>query len=77
MLVAHRRDVQIEQVSQTTAGEPLAVLVVEGNTFPQFKLSDANWNNYSAWKREGGENPILRTPTIPTVQPVREPDRLG
>ena len=34
---------------------PRGYLSVSGNALPPFALSRANWENYAAWKREGGD----------------------
>lgn len=56
-----RQDVTLERVeSSDPERPPRGYLSIDGSEFPPFKLSDANWNNYVAWKREGGEDPLAR-----------------
>jgi hypothetical protein len=47
---------------------PRGYLSIEGVDFPPFKLSRANWENYVAWKREGGEDPLAEQ-APPVVRP--------
>lgn len=71
VLITTRSDVHLERVeSEDPDRPPRGYLSVEGLQFPPFKLSDANWNNYVAWKREGGEDPLAAA-DIPSVRPIR------
>lgn len=57
--ISSRRDVSLERVLPDDPDRPpRGYLSIDGNEFPPFKLSDVNWNNYVAWKREGGEDPM-------------------
>jgi hypothetical protein len=62
VIIAAREDVTIERIAADGQGIPAiparGYLTIEGAEFPPFKLSDANWSNYVAWKREGGEDPL-------------------
>ena len=59
--ITTRRDVDLERVVPDDPDRPpRGYLTIEGHEFPPFKLSDANWNNYVAWKREGGVDPLER-----------------
>jgi hypothetical protein len=61
MLVADRRDVILEfENSPDPARPPRGYLSIGPRDYPPFKLSRANWDNYVAWKREGGEDPLER-----------------
>jgi hypothetical protein len=63
-----RQDVNLERVeSSDPERPPRGYLSIDGSEFPPFKLSDVNWNNYVAWKREGGEDPLADR--VPTVNP--------
>jgi hypothetical protein len=66
-IAAAREDVEIEREEGRGGRLPTAFLTVEGQEFPEFGLSAANWKNYAAWKAEGGEPP----PPV-KVRPVRE-----
>jgi hypothetical protein len=71
VLIVARSDVHLDRVeSEDRDRPPRGYLMIEGIPFPPFKLSDANWANYVAWKREGGEDPLANTEP-PTVQPRR------
>lgn len=70
VIIAAREDVSIDRSeSDDPERPPRGYLSIEGVEFPPFKLSDANWNNYVSWKREGGEDPLAVAP--PSVRPVR------
>jgi hypothetical protein len=66
-VAAAREDVRIDREEGRRGRLPTAYLTVEGQEFPGFGLSAANWKNYAAWKTEGGE-----PPPPPKVRPVRE-----
>lgn len=64
VLIAAREDVSLERVeSGDPERPPRGYLSVDGAEYPPFKLSEANWNNYVAWKREGGEDPLASEET--------------
>jgi hypothetical protein len=59
--IAARQDVQLEREEpEDPSRPPLGYLVIEGVPYAPFKLSDANWGNYVAWKQEGGDDPLAR-----------------
>ncbi|MCU0704745.1 MAG: hypothetical protein MUF18_12275 [Fimbriiglobus sp.] len=59
VLITTRRDVTLEfENSPDPAKLPRGYLSIDGHNFPPFKLNRANWDNYVAWKREGGEDPM-------------------
>ena len=59
VIIAARRDVFIEfENSPDPDKPPRGYLSIGRVDFPPFKLSPANWQNYVAWKREGGEDPV-------------------
>jgi hypothetical protein len=59
VLIVAREDVHLERVeSPDSEKPPRGYLSIERAEFPPFKLSEANWSNYVAWKREGGEDPL-------------------
>lgn len=64
VLIAARADVSLERVESGDPERPQrGYLSIEGVEYPPFKLSEANWNNYVAWKREGGEDPLATAQT--------------
>jgi hypothetical protein len=71
VLVASRRDVELVPVRSNEEGRPFVRLFIDGEDFAPFRVSEANWSNYTAWKREGGEEPPPLEPAVPTVFPVR------
>jgi hypothetical protein len=71
VMVASRRDVLMIPARVDREGRPLVALLIEGEEYPMFRVSEANWSNYTAWKREGGEDPPPLEPTVPTVFPSR------
>lgn len=71
VIVADRRDVEMIPAQMDTDGRPFVGLFIEGEQYPPFRISEANWSNYVAWKREGGEEPPPLVPVVPTVFPVR------
>jgi hypothetical protein len=71
VLVASRRDVELVPARSEEEGRPFVRLFIDGEDFPPFRVSEANWSNYVAWKREGGEEPPPLEPVVPTVFPVR------
>ncbi len=71
VIIAARRDVTLERVeADDPERPPRGYLSVEGAEYPPFKLSEANWNNYVAWKREGGEDPLAAAETPPPARPA-------
>jgi hypothetical protein len=59
VIIAARRDVTLEfENSPDPTRPPRGYLSIGQVDFPPFKLSPANWENYAAWKREGGEDPL-------------------
>jgi hypothetical protein len=69
VIITARELVTLERVeADDPERPPRGYLSVEGAEYLPFKLSEANWSNYVAWKREGGEDPLA---TPPTVSPVR------
>ncbi len=71
VMVAARRDVEMIPTYENDGGAPFVHLLIEGAAYPMFRVSEANWSNYVAWKREGGEEPPPLEPAVPTVFPVR------
>ena len=71
VMVASRRDVELVPNRVDQDGIPFVTLFIEGAEYPMFRVSDANWSNYVAWKREGGEEPPPLVPVVPTVFPSR------
>lgn len=56
--IVPREDVTLEaENSPDPDRPPRGYLEIGGSAFPPFALSRANWENYAAWKREGGEEP--------------------
>jgi hypothetical protein len=62
-----RRAVEIEREESGSGRLPVALLRIEGEDYPEFGLTPANWRNYAQWKTEGGDPP----PPV-KVRPVRE-----
>lgn len=59
VIITARRDVILEaEDSPDPDRPPRGYLTIDGADYPPFKLSRANWENYVAWKREGGEDPL-------------------
>ncbi len=59
VIIAARRDVTLEfENADDPTKLPRGYLSIGGMDFPPFKLSPANWENYAAWKRAGGEDPL-------------------
>jgi hypothetical protein len=59
IIIADRRDVVMEfENSPDPDKPPRGYLSIGRLDFPPFKLSPANWENYAAWKRDGGEDPL-------------------
>ncbi len=59
IIIAARRDVALEfENADDPTKLPRGYLSIGGMDFPPFKLSPANWENYAAWKRDGGEDPL-------------------
>jgi hypothetical protein len=57
--VLTRRQVNLEFENSPDPDRPPRGYLTLGHTeFPPFKLSAANWENYAAWKRQGGEDPM-------------------
>lgn len=72
VIITARELVTLERVeSDDPERPPRGYLSIEGTEYPPFKLSDANWNNYVAWKREGGEDPLATDDSPPPVRPAR------
>lgn len=70
VLIAARNRVTLEaEDSPHPDRPPRGYLTIEGAHFPPFKLSRANWENYVAWKREGGEDPLAAPDPVPVVRP--------
>jgi hypothetical protein len=63
--------VELVPIPSRDGGRPFVRLFIEGEEYPLFNISEANWSNYCAWKREGGEEPPPLEPIVPTVYPVR------
>lgn len=59
VMVVAREEVILEAENSADPDKPpRGYLTIDGVDFPPFKLSRANWENYVAWKREGGEDPL-------------------
>ena len=70
VLIVGRPEVTLEaENSPDPDRPPRGYLTIEGVEFPPFKLSRANWENYVAWKREGGEDPLADPDPLPVVRP--------
>lgn len=70
VLIVARERVTVEaEDSPDPDRPPRGYLTIEGVDFPPFKLSRANWENYVAWKREGGEDPLTEQSPVPVVRP--------
>ncbi len=55
MLIVGRDEVELEAENHPDPTKsPRGFLTLAGNPLPPFALSRANWENYAAWKREGG-----------------------
>jgi len=71
VIIAAREDVQLERYIQPNEPDvAYGELAIEGALYPPFRLSDANWQNFVAWKREAGILPSTIV-AIPTVMPKR------
>lgn len=64
---AARDEVEIDREERGGGRLPTAYLRIDGEDYPEFGLSAANWRNYARWKTEGGDPP----PPV-AVRPVRE-----
>jgi hypothetical protein len=65
-IATSRDDVEIER-EESADGLSNGILRIDGEEYPEFVLSPANWRNYARWKTEGGHPP----PPV-KVRPVRE-----
>jgi hypothetical protein len=55
MIIVGRDEVELEAENHPDPTKnPRGYLTLAGNPLPPFALSRANWDNYAAWKREGG-----------------------
>lgn len=69
LIVARERVTLEAEDSPHPDRPPQGYLTIEGVDFPPFKLSRANWENYVAWKRDGGEDPLAEPDPVPVVRP--------
>jgi hypothetical protein len=63
LVIAHRDDVSIipEEADEDDPDRlPFAGLYAEGQELGRFRLDPENWRNYTSWKAEGGEPPVVR-----------------
>jgi hypothetical protein len=59
VMVVAREEVVLEAENSADPDKPpRGYLSIAGEDYPPFKLSRANWENYVAWKRDGGEDPL-------------------
>lgn len=61
-IIVSRREVQLEREESGNDRPARGYLTISGVPFRPFPLGEKTWDNYSAWKREGGEivPPIVR-----------------
>lgn len=65
-IIVSRRDVRLEREDMGEGRPARGYLTIGGADFRPFPLGTKTWDNYVAWKREGGEEP-----PPPVVRPTR------
>ncbi len=65
-IIVSRRDVRLEREEMGEGRPARGYLTIGGADFRPFPLGTKTWDNYVAWKREGGEEP-----PPPVVRPTR------
>lgn len=57
MIIVSRREVKLEREESGDDRPARGYLTISGVDFRPFPLGTKTWENYAAWKREGGEEP--------------------
>jgi len=71
-IIVSRRELSLEREESGDDRPARGYLTISGIPFRPFSLGKKTWDNYVAWKREGGEEPAI--PVVRSARRSRDDD---